>query len=80
MTFGEFSELQSTSFNAMKGYLVEVERTSMLLQSWTGEALSFRARLALMRQQVKENDALEMFIRTKRRLFTVARFGYELVT
>jgi hypothetical protein len=80
MTLREFNELHGTCTDAMRGYFLEVEKTTTMLNNCTAKPLPFKARIKLMKQQVAENDSHAALAGLKRRLFDAARFGYESST
>jgi hypothetical protein len=80
MTATEFNDLHANCVTAMQSYLVEVEKTSTMLRFCTEMPLSFRARLKLMRQQLRESNSHETLVGLKHRLFIAARLGYRFAT
>ena len=75
MTHEEFRELHAQCVTAMRGYVVEAEKSCVLLGQYTAEPLSDAERLTLVSQEVAEKEAHSTYLSTKRRLFDVALLG-----
>jgi len=63
----------------MESYFAEAEKTSGMLNDCTPEPLSFFKRFAILRQEIAEKDAQQLYIVAKRLLHDAARLGYEAV-
>lgn len=76
MNNAEFIELHADCVIAMRAYFVEAERTTALLAKCTAEPLSFAERLALLSQEITENEAQTRYVSAKGLLHGAARLGY----
>lgn len=72
----EFAELHSSCVTAFKSYVVEAEKTSVLLASCTAGPLPLTKRLRVMFQENAEFTTYSLYLDTKRLLHDAARLGY----
>ena len=76
MNEAEFAKLHASCVTAFKGYVVEAEKTSVLLASCTPGPLPFAKRLRVMFQENAEYTTYSFYLDTKRLLHDAARLGY----
>ena len=76
MDIKQFTELHKSSVKLMQSYFAEAEKTSGMLSSCSPEPLSFFKRFAILRQEIAENSAQQLYIVAKRLLHDAARLGY----
>ena len=72
----EFAKLHASCVTAFRGYIVEAEKTSILLATCTAEPLPFAKRLSVMLQENAEYRTYSLYVDTKRLLHDAARLGY----
>jgi hypothetical protein len=73
----QFRELHKCSVELMRSYFAEAEKTSGMLSNCSPEPLSFFKRFAILRQEIVEKDAQQLYLVAKRLLHDAARLGYE---
>jgi hypothetical protein len=72
----QFAELHKNSVKLMRSYFAEVEKTSGMLSRCSPEPLSLFKRFAILRQEIAENDAQQLYFLAKILLHDAARLGY----
>lgn len=76
MNEAEFAKLHASCVTALKGYVVEAEKTSALLANCTAGPLPFIKRLRVMFQENAESARYSLYLDSKRLLYDAARLGY----
>jgi hypothetical protein len=72
----EFAKLHASCVTAFESYIVEAEKTSVLLATCTAGPLPFAKRLMVMLQENAEYKTYSFYVDTKRLLHDAARLGY----
>ena len=76
MTYTEFIDLHTSGSTALRTYFDEAAKTAAMLAKCTAEPLPFTDRMALMSQEILENNAHGDYLGIKRLLHDAARLGY----
>jgi hypothetical protein len=72
----EFAKLHASCVTAFNVYIVEAEKTSVLLANCTAGPLPFTERLRVALQENAEHSTYSLYLHTKRLLHNAARLGY----
>ncbi|MCU1244017.1 MAG: hypothetical protein JWO71_4743 [Candidatus Acidoferrum typicum] len=72
----EFAKLHASCVTAFESYIVEAEKTSVLLANCTAGPLPFAKRLRVMLQENAEFATYSLYLDSKRLLHDAARLGY----
>jgi len=72
----EFAKLHASCITAFQGYVVEAEKTTLLLANCTAGPLPFIKRLKVALQENAEHATYSLYLDTKRLLHEAARLGY----
>lgn len=76
MDEAEFAKLHASCVTAFKEYIVEAEKTAVMLADCTPGPLPFAKRLRMMFQENAERTTYSLYLDTKRLLHNAARLGY----
>ena len=79
MDLKQFTELHQYSVKLMHSYFAEAETTSGMLSSCSPKPLSFMKRLAILRQEIVEKEAQQLYMAAKGLLHDAARLGLEAI-
>ncbi len=72
----KFVALHAACVSAMRTYFLEAEKASVLLAGCAPDPLPFGKRMSLIKQEIVEKDAHDIYLGMKRLLHDAARLGY----